>query len=163
MSEIVYLSLGSNLGQRRQNLNTAITALAADTAIKNIQQAPIYETEPLYYTDQPFFLNTVVGLETSYQPSDLLEFTRGLERANGRPPIRAKNRPRYLDIDILCWGDRILDHPDLVLPHPDLQNRRFVLVPWTVIAASFMVVKWNMTVRDLLSACVDSSQVNEYN
>ena len=163
MSEQVFLSLGSNLGQRRHNLATAIAALNSNTAIKNLQQAPIYETEPLYFTDQPVFLNTVVGLETIYHPFELLEFTSGLERVSGRPPARTKNQARQLDIDILCWGQQVIDSSQLTIPHPDLQNRRFVLVPWAEIAAEFMVIKWNMTVRDLLSVCVDSSQVNEYN
>ena len=163
MSEQVFLSIGSNLGQRQKNLSVAIAAIQENSAIMNVKQASIYETEPLYYADQPAFLNTVIGLETTCQPLELLVFTAGLEEVSGRQPDRKKNLPRTLDIDILCWGDRILNHKNLVIPHPDLQNRRFVLIPWAEIAADYLVSKWNMTVRELLSICVDSSQVNEYN
>lgn len=162
MNEQIFLSLGSNLGNRRKHIADAITAIDTSTSISNLRQAGIFETEPLYNLDQPPFLNTVVAFETSLEPLELLDWINILEQESGRPLVREKNQPRALDIDILSWGKRILEDRQLIIPHFDLHNRRFVLIPWAQIDGEFLVPKLNKTVSELLSACVDSSAVKEH-
>jgi len=163
MSELVFLSLGSNLGNRIRNIANAVRIISELPNISNFSSAPNYESEPLYNPDQPSFLNTVIGFNSAGNPDDFFKTITRLETAADRPRQREKNSPRKLDIDILAWGNRISESAQLTIPHRDLQNRRFVLLPWNDIAPDFLVPKINMKVRDLLSACVDSSQVNKQN
>ena len=163
MSELVFLSLGSNLGNRVRNIANAVRVISELPNISNFSNAPNYESEPLYNQDQPPFLNTVISFNSAGNPDDFFNTITRLETAAGRFRQREKNSPRKLDIDILAWGKRISESAQLTIPHRDLQNRRFVLLPWNDIAPDFLVPKINMKVSDLLSACVDSSQVIKQN
>ncbi len=126
MAHIIYLALGTNLGKRLDNLRAAINAFAPQ--IRVLDESRVYETEPWGYADQPAFLNMVVRAETKLSPVDLLGFLKELEASLGRTPS-FRNGPRMLDLDILFYDDLSLDTPELVIPHPRLHERTFVLVP----------------------------------
>ena len=123
----VYLSLGSNLGDREGYLREAIARLA--TPRFTVQRvSPVYETEPVDYLAQPWFLNLVVEGETTLFPLQLLAHTSRIERALGRERSVPKG-PRIIDIDILFYGQHMINEPGLIVPHPELHNRRFTLEP----------------------------------
>jgi len=126
MAHTVYLALGSNLGDRLENLRAAVSALAPDILTK--AESPVYETEPWGYINQPAFLNMAIHVETDFPPLELLAHLKALEQALGRIP-NFRNGPRLIDLDILFYDDLILDGPPLTIPHPRLHERAFVLVP----------------------------------
>ena len=158
-SEEVFLSIGSNLGDRESNLAQAVTALGINLEINEIQYASFYDTEPLYFTEQEYFLNTVVSCRTTLSPFDFLDVTRRVEQMLGRSRKREKNMPRIIDIDILVHGRSVLETEELILPHPQLATRRFVLVPFKEIAPDLLIPVFNKSVRELLQYCPDSSDV----
>jgi 2-amino-4-hydroxy-6-hydroxymethyldihydropteridine diphosphokinase len=126
-----YLSLGSNLGDRAANLSAAIARLGAVGTVGAVSS--VYETEPVEVTDQPQFLNCVIGLATAALPQSLLRSILAIEREMGRERKEDKG-PRIIDIDIVLFGDSILDTSELTLPHPAMHRRRFVLEPLAEIA-----------------------------
>jgi 2-amino-4-hydroxy-6-hydroxymethyldihydropteridine diphosphokinase len=127
----VYLSLGSNLGDRELNLRTAISCLSELGEVTKISS--FYETEPVEFIEQPWFLNCAVELQTSLTPQELLHGLLALERQMGRERLRPKG-PRLIDLDILLFNDLTLHEPGLTIPHPALHERRFVLEPLAEIA-----------------------------
>lgn len=131
----VFLALGSNLGDRRQNLESALAALGVG-GVRIVQRSAFYETEPQEFKEQPWFINMVVETETSFFPIQLLTLLQRIEREMGR--IRGREAvpkgPRTIDIDILLYGKTVLDMPQLTIPHPRMSERRFVLEPLTEIA-----------------------------
>jgi len=152
-----YLSLGSNLGDRAANLRAAISALpAANLNVRKVSS--FYETEPVDYLDQPWFLNCVVEGETDSQPIDLLRALRAIESQLGSKKAFAKG-PRLLDIDILLFGDQSLDTPELQIPHSRMLERKFVLAPLAEIAPQLRHPSWPATASDLLASCADPSVV----
>ncbi len=133
----VYLALGSNLGDRRQNLERAITALERDN-IRVKARSSIYETEPRDVSDQPWFLNMVIECETEYFPLQLLGVLQRVEREMGRVRRGVPPRgPRLIDIDILLFGMVKIKTAKLEVPHPRMMERRFVLEPLLEIAPDF--------------------------
>ncbi len=124
---VVYLGLGSNLGDRHAVLDHAIARLA-ESGFRNLRQSSRYETAPMGFLDQPWFLNMVAEAETDFSPRAALRHARAIERALGRKRT-FKNGPRIIDIDLLLYDDLIYDHPRLVIPHPRMCERRFVLDP----------------------------------
>ncbi len=133
-SKKVFLSLGSNLGHREQNLETALDALERDSVHITARSA-IYETEPQDVTGQPWFLNMVVECETHYFPLQLLATLQRIERQMGRTRIGLPPRgPRVIDIDILLFGTAAIASASLIIPHPRMLDRRFVLEPLLEIA-----------------------------
>jgi 2-amino-4-hydroxy-6-hydroxymethyldihydropteridine diphosphokinase len=131
MGKVVYLSLGSNLGDRAANLREAIGQLEAAGTTRAV--SAFYETQPVEVTDQPWFLNCVVALETEKTPRELLRFVLMVEAVMGRVRVREKGS-RKIDIDIVFVDDRIIDEPNLKVPHPAMHRRRFVLEPLAEIA-----------------------------
>jgi 2-amino-4-hydroxy-6-hydroxymethyldihydropteridine diphosphokinase len=129
--KLVYLSLGSNLGDRAANLKSAIDRLRDFGAVFTVSS--FYETEPVEVVDQPWFLNCVVGLDTEKTPKQLLAGILNLEHEMGRQR-KQKKGPRTIDIDILLFGDSIVQMPGLTVPHPAMHERRFVLEPLAEIA-----------------------------
>jgi 2-amino-4-hydroxy-6-hydroxymethyldihydropteridine diphosphokinase len=128
----VYLGLGSNLGDREQVLRAAIARLA-ESGFRNLRQSSLYQTEPMGFADQPWFLNMVVEADTSLSPRAVLRHVRGIERDLGRKRT-FKNGPRVIDIDLLLQGETILKAPHLIVPHPRMCERRFVLDPLVELA-----------------------------
>jgi 2-amino-4-hydroxy-6-hydroxymethyldihydropteridine diphosphokinase len=130
-----FLALGSNLGDRRHNLESTIERLEA-AGVRVPARSSIYETAPQQFLDQPWFLNQVLEAETSLFPIQLLRLTQRVEREMGRDrgPAAIPKGPRLIDIDILLYGQAAVDTPQLVIPHPAMLERRFVLEPLVEIA-----------------------------
>lgn len=149
MLKTVYLSLGSNVGDREANLRAALEALGKLGTVKAI--SPFYETEPVEFTRQPWFLNCVVVLETERMPRQLLAAVLSIEQAMGRKRLQPKG-PRVIDIDILLFGNSVIDDPKLIVPHPAMHERRFVLEPLVAIAPDVRHPVLKRTARELLDA-----------
>jgi 2-amino-4-hydroxy-6-hydroxymethyldihydropteridine diphosphokinase len=132
MKHLVFIALGTNMGDRQANLLAAISAMRA--ALTILDRSSVYETPPWGYEQQPEFLNQVVKAHTELEPLDLLTFLKGIERQMGRQKT-IRYGPRLIDLDILLYDDRIMDNPKLVIPHPRLAERAFVLVPLADLAA----------------------------
>ena len=128
---LVYLGLGSNMGDRMGNLAAAIERLRVHAVIGTV--ASVYETAPIGYEEQPMFLNTALSATTHLAPPELLRFAKAIEVELGRQPS-FRNAPRPIDIDILLCGDLIVRTPELTIPHPGIAERAFVLAPLSEIA-----------------------------
>ena len=159
MSEKIYLSLGSNIGDREANLAGAITILGNYHENSDLRSASFYSSKPLFNTDQPEFLNTVVELNTTFTPFEFLDEIKNVERLLGRPSKYEKNAPRTIDIDILTFGDSFLETDELTIPHPGIPYRRFVLVPFNELAPNYIIPGWKISVKKLLNRCTDNSRV----
>jgi len=157
MKKTVYLSLGSNLGDRAKNLRDAIAALG-NAGVSVVRVSSIYETEPVDYLDQPWFLNCVVEAETELAALDLLYTLRGIEAQMGSKKLIAKG-PRLIDIDILLYGNEIIDTPELQIPHPGMHLRRFVLEPLAEVAPSVQHPVSHLSISELLTRTPDKSAV----
>ena len=145
-----YLSLGSNRGGRRANLAEALRRLAApDVTVRRLSS--LYETEPQDLPGQPWFLNLVAEIDTTLKPHALLERTRAVEVELGRQRLVPKG-PRTIDIDVLLYGDLVADSPALVLPHPRIAHRRFVLEPLAELAPDLLHPVLGKSIRELLQA-----------
>ena len=147
MNNLVYLSLGSNIGDRQNHLREAVARLERLGRVVSVSS--FYETEPVEFKEQAWFLNCAVALQTSKAPEQLLDAILQLEQQMGRQRLQKKG-PRAIDIDILLFADTIIDSPELTIPHPAMHQRRFVLEPLAEIApeATHAVIK--KTIRELL-------------
>ena len=161
-SNMVYLSLGSNIGDRESNLAQATMALSINFEISDIISSSYYETEPLYNKDQPEFLNSVVKFSTTLKPFDVLDIIQKVEIMLGRPAIREKNQPRIIDIDILFHGDAVIETEELSLPHPMVSLRKFILIPFAEVEPDFQIPHSNLTIKDLIDHCSDNSRVKRH-
>ena len=148
MKQVAYLSLGSNLGNREQNLRGAIRQASALGRL--VAVSSFYQTEPVEFTDQPCFLNCVIALETATQPAQLMAELLRIEHEMGRRRVLKKD-PRSIDIDILLFGDDVVNTPELTIPHPAMARRRFVLEPLAEIAPELRHPVAGKAVRELLA------------
>jgi 2-amino-4-hydroxy-6-hydroxymethyldihydropteridine diphosphokinase len=156
----IYLGLGSNMGDREGSLRAAVAALQQAGATV-ARSASLYATEPRELESQPWFLNTAVEVRTGLEPAALLELCLAIERAAGRVRNQSKG-PRTLDLDILLYKDRIIDTPDLTVPHPRYRERRFVLQPLAEMDPGFPDPLCGLTFQQLLDLCPDSGKVELY-
>ena len=155
----VYLSLGSNLGERAKNLQDAIAALRK-AGVDVTRISSMYETEPVDYLDQPWFVNIAVEAETELAPAALLRVLREIEEQMGSKKIIAKG-PRLIDTDILLYGDEVIDTPELQIPHSRMHLRRFVLEPLAEIAPNLQHPVLRMKVSEMLAQMPDKSIVRK--
>ena len=157
--ERVYLSLGSNVGDREENLRGAIAALpGAGVPVKRVSS--IYQTEPVDLLEQPWFLNCVVEAEPSVPAAELLRALREIERRMGSKKLVARG-PRLIDIDILLYGQQTIEGPELQVPHPRMHLRRFVLAPLAELVPDLQHPSWSGTAAELLATLDDKSEVRK--
>ena len=147
--EIIFLALGSNIENRKQHVETAITLLREK--VYDITVAPLYETKPRYFENQQNFLNTVLSGYTDLKPWELLQFTKTVQQEVGRVE-RFRNGPREIDIDVLFYDNKVYIDEELEIPHPRLQERDFVLQPLADINPDFPHPILKKTIRELLNA-----------
>lgn len=149
MHKVVYLSLGSNVGDRAGNLNAAIDRLGALGEV--VAVSSFYETEPVEFTAQPWFLNCAVKLDTEKMPKQLFASILEIERQMGRQR-KQKKGPRTIDIDIVLFGNSVIETQGLTIPHVAMHERRFVLEPLAEIAPEVRHPVFKRTVRELRDA-----------
>jgi GTP cyclohydrolase-4 len=154
-SVTVYLGLGSNMGDRQRNLDRALDLLSQRLRVTRVSSA--YDTAPVGNVNQPRFLNLVCQVYTRLAPQALLALAKGIECKLGR--TLGTQQPRPIDIDILFHGDLVLDTPELVIPHPRLANRAFVLIPLAEIAPDLIHPVYRKTIKELLARSTETQGV----
>ena len=158
---IVYLGLGSNIGKRAVALQTACDRIDALPGTRLVRLSPVYETDPWGYLAQDAFLNAVAELRTLLPAAALFQNVKEIERGMGRTPSE-RNHPRVIDIDMLLYGDLILDDPELRIPHPGIAGRRFVLQPLCDLAPDLEHPVLRVPMRALLERCDDAGAVRRF-
>jgi len=147
---LAYIGIGSNLGDKVANCRRALEAIGADPRNRLGQCSPLYRTEPVGKRDQDWFINGVAAVETSMTPQEMLEFLLSVEDRMGRVR-QEKWGPRIIDLDILFYGEMVLDGNNLQIPHPRLRERRFVLIPLKDIAPDLIHPVFRRNISQLLS------------
>jgi 2-amino-4-hydroxy-6-hydroxymethyldihydropteridine diphosphokinase len=156
-TKLIYLSLGSNLGDRAANLERAIEALP-EIGVRVLRRSSLYETEPVDFLAQPWFLNCVVEGETSLVPRQLLEELQAIERKLGGQKLVPRG-PRIIDLDVLFYDAAVIHEAGIEIPHPRLAERRFVLVPLAELTPELRHAVLRQTAAELLAATQDRSVV----
>lgn len=154
-----YLGLGSNLGQKEDNLRQARARLRRE-GIRILRSSSLYETEPVGVPEQPWFCNQVVEIKADFSPGELLKLLKKIEQRMGRK-TRARKAPRIIDLDILLAENIIIRTRELVIPHPRLEKRNFVLFPLVEIAPDFVHPVFKLRIEDLAKKSEDSSKVKK--
>ena len=149
MGDTVFLSLGSNLGDRKAYLKKAIVLLKK-SGVKILKESSVYETEPMYYENQNKFLNQVIKVETELTPFELLKLINGIEKVLKRERLIPKG-PRTIDIDILLWEDKIIKSEKLTIPHPLMLERDFVLRPLLEIEENVVHPVYKKRIKDIIN------------
>ncbi len=157
----IFLGIGSNIGNREENLNKAIARIEALT-FSPVISSSVYETEPWGFKSSDSFLNGVLKISTTINPSVLLKELLAIEKDLGRVRTENKFSSRVIDIDILIYNCRVIVQKDLVIPHPEMHERRFVLVPMCEIAPEIYHPVLKRSMKYLLQTCGDSSRVELY-
>lgn len=156
--KLIYLSLGSNLGQREKNLEKALKLIQI-RAGKLDKVSRVYESEPWGYTSSKNFCNCCISLHTRLEPLPLMDILLEIEREMGRHREGAGYSDRIIDIDLLLYGGRTLNHPRLSIPHPSMGDRGFVLIPLSEIAPDVIHPVSGKSIRIMLELCDDQSEV----
>jgi len=154
----VYLSLGSNIGDRKQNISIA-SGNINDTIGRIISRSSFYETEPWGFNDENFFLNQSIIIKTTLTPETILKELMTIEEMMGRTRKEKRYASRIIDLDILFYDDMIIETPQLIIPHPLLHKRRFVLKPLAEIAPEMIHPVFKKTIHHLLAECDDKMKV----
>ena len=147
----VFFSIGSNEGSRLKSLKDTINEIASIDSVEHLDSSFVYETKPMYNLNQSYFLNMVIAIQTYLEPLELLRITQNIEKKIGRKKTYLKNQPRVIDIDILDYNGIILNDQKLVLPHPGIINRLFVLKPWTDISPKYILPNMEKSIFELMS------------
>jgi 2-amino-4-hydroxy-6-hydroxymethyldihydropteridine diphosphokinase len=147
---LAYVGLGANLGDRERTLHAAVDALAAEDGVEVVSVSVLRETEPVGVGQQPLYLNGAAEVETTLTARELLDRLLAVEQRFGRIRVPGEHSPRTLDLDLLLYGDEVIDEPGLTVPHPRLHERRFVLEPIAELAPG-LVVPGRGDVESLLS------------
>jgi len=159
-TKTIYLSLGSNVGDRAAHISRAVEALAA-AGVRVTRQSSLYSTEPVDVRTQSWFLNCVLEAETDLMPRQLLRVLREVERSLGRKKL-VRRGPRAIDIDLLFYGGSVVRAAELEVPHPRMAERRFVLVPLVELAPMLRHPSLRKTVAELLAETPDRSCVRRW-
>jgi len=158
-----FISIGSNIGKPVENCRKGLSALEDAHGIQLIKASKFYKTEPVDYKDQAWFINAVVEISTFLEPIQLFNSLKLIEKEAGRTEDGIRFGPRVLDLDIIFFEDLVLETPDLVIPHPRMDNRRFVLKPLCDINPDLVHPIFHKTMRDLLENLTDKGQrIKEY-
>ncbi len=147
----VFIGIGSNEGERLRHISRALAALGTTPGLRVVQLATLMESEPVGGPPQGAYLNTVAELDTSMAPGGLLATLKAIERTLGRLPSTQRWGPRPIDLDLLLYDDRVVNEPDLSIPHPRLHERRFVLQPLAQLAPEVIHPVLRKTVTELLA------------
>lgn len=161
MTRDVFLGLGSNINDRLKYLNTAASLIGSCSNIETVEVSSVYETEPWGIKEQGSFLNRVMKVNTSFTPEELLDFVKEAEKKAGRKE-RRKWYEREIDIDILFFGNMVLESERFSIPHKEVQNRKFVLVPMCELDGEFIHPVLKKTMNELLKITKDISEVCIY-
>ena len=153
-----FIGLGSNVGDRREHLRAALRGLERLGRITRVSS--LYETEPVGFAEQGAFLNAVAAIETDLTPHELMQELLNIEAGRERVRVQ-RNGPRTLDLDLLFYGDEVIERPGLAVPHPRLQDRRFVLAPLCQIAPDLRHPALGLSVQELLEELRDTAEVLE--
>ena len=156
----IYFLLGSNIGNSKQQLDLAVTNIESEVG-KVVGRSSIYQTAAWGKTDQPDFLNQVIIVATQLTAEKTLATILAIEEKMGRVRTE-KNAPRIIDIDILFFNKERILQKDLIVPHPEIQNRRFVLIPLNEVSPDFIHPVFNKTIHELLEACTDELNVKKF-
>ena len=157
---IIFLGLGTNEGNRQQNLENCIIEIKKTAFIKITKCSSIYESEPVGYINQNWFLNAVLKAEAEIDPVELLTIVKKIEDKMGRKQA-LRWGPRVIDIDILAYGEKVITSENLTIPHPEMHNRRFVLIPLAEIDPSFIHPQKKFSVEKMMRQCPENT-VNWY-
>lgn len=155
---IVYVGLGSNLNDKIKNLNEAIDLIAENSRINVLGRSSIYQTEPVGIKEQPYFLNMVLEIETALSPFELLDFLQGVERTMARKK-EIRWGPRNIDLDLLLYEDEVINSEKLILPHPRMHLRKFVLMPLAEVARDKIHPVYKKTITNLLQNLKEDSKI----
>jgi 2-amino-4-hydroxy-6-hydroxymethyldihydropteridine diphosphokinase len=158
-----YICVGSNLGEKLENCRRGVAELTRHGACRLMAESPIYQTEPVDYKDQDWFVNYVVKIATRLEPLALLDNLKSIEHCAGRVHDEVRFGPRVLDLDIIFYDDRVMDHSRLVIPHPRMHKRRFVLKPVCDIDPHMHHPVLGRTIQSLLADLDETGQrITEY-
>jgi len=157
---IAYLGLGSNLGEREENLRQALSLLSLKVKLEDVSS--VYETEPVGFKEQPLFLNLACRVTTNLSPEKLFHLAKDIETRMGRVPSKQRNLPRLIDIDILFYDNRIMETPNLTIPHPRLHDRAFVLIPLAEIAPNLVHPRLSKSIAQLAKNVEGQEGVRKY-
>ena len=154
-----FLSLGSNQGDRKENISRALSLLQKE-GVEIRRMSSLYETEPVDFTSQPWFINRVAEVQASVEPDSLLTLIKSIEQKMGRD-VRARKGPRIIDIDIIMAEDEVIHTEDLEIPHPRMQKRNFVLTPFAEISPDTLHPVLKRHIKELLEESKDISAVHK--
>jgi 2-amino-4-hydroxy-6-hydroxymethyldihydropteridine diphosphokinase len=155
----VYIGIGSNLGNKRENYLEALDRIAKLPKTRILKESSVYESEP-HGDSKEWYINGVIQIETEFKPEALLEKFKNIERAMGRKKVRKKWGARIIDLDIVLYDSLIMSKKSLKIPHPEMQNRKFVLVPLSELGPQVIHPILGMTISELLFAVKDDKRVS---
>jgi 2-amino-4-hydroxy-6-hydroxymethyldihydropteridine diphosphokinase len=157
----VYIGIGSNVGNKRDNFFEAVTRLAKLPDTKVIKESSLYESEPLGDAKE-WYINGAVEIETKFKPEMLLEKFKNIERAMGRKKVKKRWGARIIDLDILLYDSAVVKKKNLRIPHPEMTSRKFVLIPLSEIAPQVVHPELGVTISELLFKLKDDKKIHLY-